>query len=101
MHTPAPWFADGTDIYASPDQRVALTTGPDDGIRLPNAAYIVQCVNAHQPLVDALETTLYALENAPTYNTSDFNQRTILRALDTTRAALRLAKGEEVAVTAD
>lgn len=71
-HTPEPWWNDDTMIYATVGDdlvRVCDTTAADDDEdRLPfemeeaNAERIVQCVNAHDELVDALRKLSWTVE---------------------------------------
>ena len=89
-HTPTPWqFEGGWIEQVHPDgDTVAFF---DDPTTHADAKYIVQCVNSHAALVDALETVRLGLLNSNNGWRTPYGRD----ALEMSAAALALAKGEK------
>lgn len=105
MNTPTPWIFDkygnihgnilqeGTDSFTSqvPVEGVALCSSKE---AKANTALIVRAVNAHQALVDALESIKRCATGDGNGSTLDEISRDFCHIRETADAALKLARGE-------
>lgn len=76
-HTPTPWELKGLDIVPQGSE-LYIATALGEGEDTPNyqeakanAAHIVKCVNAHEPLLKCLKAIRYALIKTPGINVPD------------------------------
>lgn len=85
-HTPTPWVQVGGGIMAGHENPVTIADCDRYaplGLGLANAAFIVQAVNAHEGLVEALR------EVASQFDPADYREGSMERRLgDKARAAL-------------
>lgn len=84
MHTPTPWIYNPVDGEILANKHKLLLVGvslpcgasPREGEAIENAKLIVQAVNAHAVLVEALNVAYHALaEAAQDYNHPSFTDR--------------------------
>ena len=101
-HTPTPWMASEGQLYnydnISKDSGKTLAYIPyydeENERDRANAAFIVQAVNSHDALVEALTVIMSEIDEQQKCGGGYSIDTHLLETLDKARAALALAKGE-------